>query len=146
MLRSFRELRGFAIRATDARIGQVSNVYFDDRDWRVRYCVVDSGRWFAGRYVLIGPRPLSVADSTRRELWVRLSKGEVNRSRKAESDQPVSKQRFARIMAPLRRLGHWTEADRSNPTIVPEDRHLRSCNAVLGHAESSRRSRTAQKL
>jgi uncharacterized protein YrrD len=107
MLRSYKELRGFAIRATDSHIGRISDVYFDDRDWRVRYCVVDSGRWFSKRHVLIGTRPLSVSDFTRRELWVRLSKTEVTGSRTASTDKPVSKHGF--------------------------DPHLRSCNAVIGH-------------
>ena len=107
MLRSYKELRGFQIRATDSHIGRISDVYFDDRDWRVRYCVVDSGRWFSKRHVLIGTRPLSVPDFTRRELWVRLSKTEVSGRRTAATDKPVSRQGV--------------------------DPHLRSCNAVLGY-------------
>lgn len=115
MLRSFNSLRGIAIRATDGRIGTVSDVYFDDSTWRVRYCVVDSDQWFANRYVLIGARALSVLDSTSRELWVRLSKAEIKRSRRAASDKPVSKQ----------------------PIAVSGDRHLRSCKAVIGHRLSA---------
>ncbi len=132
MLRSFKALNGFAIRATDGRIGRVRDVYFDDRNWRVRYCVADSDRWFA-EHVLVGQRSLSVSDTVRRELWVRLSKAEVKRSRSAKSDQPVSKQRRAGVMASLRRLSPWTAAGRSGPPAAPPDAHLRSCKAVIGH-------------
>lgn len=120
MLRTFSELRGVAIRATDGRIGTVSDVYFDDSSWRIRYCVVDTGRWFADRYVLVGPRALSVSDPGRNELWVRLSKSEIKRSRSAASDKPVSRQR-------RRGLTFY------HPGNQVSDPHLRSCRAVLGH-------------
>jgi uncharacterized protein YrrD len=133
MLRSFKALRGFAIRATDGRIGSVSDVYFDDSNWRVRHCVVDSDRWFGGRYVLVRPRLLSILDSRRRELWVRLAKAEVRRSREAESDKPVSKQQASGVMTSIRRLGRRSWADHPDPTGPSPDHHLRSCSAVIGH-------------
>ena len=133
MLRSFKTLRGLAIRATDGRIGTVSDVYFDDRSWRVRYCVVDTGGWLAGSEVLIGPRSLSVLDFARRELWVRLSKGEVNRGRKAGSDKPVSKQGAPGVTTSIRRLVRSISADRRDPATALPDDHLRSCSAIIGH-------------
>jgi sporulation protein YlmC with PRC-barrel domain len=119
MLRRFSELRGVRIRATDGHVGTLSDVYFDDSSWRIRYCVVDTGRWLADRYVLVGPRSLSLVDSTRRELWVRLSKSEVMRSRSATSDKPVSRQK------------RGLKIYRADSKV--HDRHLRSCRAVLGH-------------
>lgn len=119
MLRSFNELRGIAIRATDGHVGTLSDVYFDDSSWRLRHCVVDTGRWLADRYVLVSPRSLSIVDTTRRELWVRLSKSEVMRSRGAKTDRPVSRQK---------RAVTFYHADSH-----VHDRHLRSCTAVLGH-------------
>jgi hypothetical protein len=120
VLRTFRELREVAIRATDGRIGTVRDFYFADTSWRIRYCVVDTGRWFSGRYVLIGPRALSISDLTRGELWVRLSKSEIMRSRTADSDKPVSQQQRTGLTF------HKPEAQLYDP-------HLRSCAAVLGH-------------
>lgn len=135
MLRSFRELRGFAIRATDGRIGTVSDVYFDDSGWQVRYCVIDTGQWLPGRSVLVGSRRLSVVDGNSQDLWVRLSKAEVRRSPKAETDKPVSKQRTSPLMSSLSRLVPWPGRDRFEPNspIASPNRHLRSCQAVLGH-------------
>jgi sporulation protein YlmC with PRC-barrel domain len=133
MLRSYKALLGFAVRATDGRIGTVSDVYFDDSNWCIRYCVADTGRWFADRYVLIGSRSLSVLDSARKELWVRLSRGEVRRSRSASSDQPVSKQDAGGVWASLRRLRRRHPPDGLNSTALTPDRHLRSCRAVIGH-------------
>jgi hypothetical protein len=53
MLRSVKELQGYAIRAIDGDIGQVHDFYFDDQSWLIRYLVVDTGNWLPGRRVLI---------------------------------------------------------------------------------------------
>ena len=45
MLRSMKELEGYAIRATDGTIGHVKDFYFDDESWVIRYFVVDTGAW-----------------------------------------------------------------------------------------------------
>ena len=43
MLRSMKELHGFTIGATDGDIGTVTDGYFDDLSFTVRYVVVDTG-------------------------------------------------------------------------------------------------------
>jgi hypothetical protein len=120
MVRTFTEMCGVGIRATDGSIGTVSDLYFDDTTWRVKHCVIDTGRWFADRFVLVPPRALSVFDPGRRELWVRLARSEIRSSRRATTDKPVSRQQP--IL--LTRQGAAPHAF---------DRHLRSCRAVLGH-------------
>ena len=42
MLRNVKDLRGYAIRATDGVIGHVDDFYFDDEAWAIRYLVVRS--------------------------------------------------------------------------------------------------------
>lgn len=44
-LRSFREVKGYAIRASGDRLGQVEDLIVDDGDWQVIYLVVDTSRW-----------------------------------------------------------------------------------------------------
>jgi hypothetical protein len=52
------ELRGYTARATDCDIGKVHGFYFDDRVWTIRYLVVDTGTWFAGRRVSLSTAAL----------------------------------------------------------------------------------------
>ena len=61
MLRSIKDLEHYAIGATDGDIGRVKDFYFDDDSWVVRYLVVDTGSWLAGRSVLISPISLQAA-------------------------------------------------------------------------------------
>jgi hypothetical protein len=62
MLRNLKELRGYAIRATDGVIGKVNDFYFDDEAWGIGYLVVDTDSRLSGRKVLISPIALASPD------------------------------------------------------------------------------------
>ncbi|OIQ77322.1 hypothetical protein GALL_409830 [mine drainage metagenome] len=62
MLRSMQELRNCTIGATDGEIGHVTDFYFDDEAWVIRYLVVETGSWIMTRKVLISPFSLMEAD------------------------------------------------------------------------------------
>jgi hypothetical protein len=85
-------LEGHAIQATDGRIGSVSDLLFDDRDWTVRWLVVDTGTWLTGRKVLVPPSALGRPDDVSRELPVGLTRRQVEESPDIDTDAPVSRQ------------------------------------------------------
>jgi hypothetical protein len=91
MLRSLRELFGFAIEATDGEIGRVHDFYFDDHAWAIRYLVADTGHWLMGRLVLVSPQALQAPDWRRRTFPVSLTKQQVEDSPSIYSDLPVSR-------------------------------------------------------
>jgi sporulation protein YlmC with PRC-barrel domain len=74
MLRTMKELQGYAIRATDGDLGHVKDVYFDDRQWVVRYLIVETGRWLASRKVLIAPFAIGQPDWTGKVLPISITK------------------------------------------------------------------------
>ncbi len=47
MLRNVKNLRGFALLATDGVIAKVDDLYVDDEDWGIRYLVVNIGGWLS---------------------------------------------------------------------------------------------------
>ena len=53
MLHKIEKIRGFHILAADGEIGHVDEFLVDERDWSVRYLVVDTSNWIGGRSVLI---------------------------------------------------------------------------------------------
>jgi hypothetical protein len=85
-------LKGYAIDASDGRIGTVSDFLFDDQTWRMRWLVVDVGSWLVGRSVLIHPSAIARADHERRELVVNLTREQVEGSPGTRTDEPVSRQ------------------------------------------------------
>jgi len=94
MLRSVKQLYGSKLRALDGEIGHVTDLYFDDRHWTVRYLVADTGSWIPGRLVLIPPQAIGIG-SLRQEgnrLPVNLTRKQIEDSPPIESDKPVSLQ------------------------------------------------------
>lgn len=92
MERALKDLRGDAIVARDGRIGSLDDVYFDDRQWGVRYLVVDTGGWLPGRQVLISPHSVQRGAHGRDAIPVDLTREQVENSPGLETDQPVSLQ------------------------------------------------------
>jgi sporulation protein YlmC with PRC-barrel domain len=92
MLREVSTLKGLTVSATDGEIGSVYDVYFDAKHWTVRYFVVDTGSWLAGRRVLVSPMSLRVAGVVEDRLNVRLSKTQVEQAPSWDTEKPVSRQ------------------------------------------------------
>ena len=95
MLRNVKDLRGYAIRATDGVIGHVDDFYFDDEAWAIRYLVVETGRWLPDRQVLISPISIGHPDWSAQLLPVSLTKAQVKGSPDIDTKKPVSRQREA---------------------------------------------------
>src|SRR5665213_2117878 len=92
MLRSMKDLEGYAIRATDGDIGHVKDLYFDDDKWVIRYLVVETGTWLSSRKVLISPFAVGDPDWAARVLPVSITKEQVKNSPDIDTDKPVSRQ------------------------------------------------------
>ncbi len=106
MLFAVSGLLGCPVKAGDGLVGSVKDFLFDDRSWKVRWMVVDTGHWLPGRQVLIHPSaiaPLDLALPVKRVLpmmttgdtlvvSVRLTKEQIEASPDARQDEPVTKQ------------------------------------------------------
>jgi len=162
MLRNVKDLRGYAIRATDGVIGKVDDFFFDDEDWGIRYLVVDTGRWLSGRKVLISPIALGHAGWMGRQLPVALTRAQVERSPDIDTRKPVSRQHEAQYFGYYGYPYYWggaglwgmgaypgelttqgrieedLKAHGPHTTPTADDCHLRSSNAVTGHHITAR--------
>lgn len=152
MLRGTRDLFRYRIHATDGVIGHVRDLLFDDASGRIRYLVVGTGRWLAGRTVLVASSALGEPDREKREIAVELSCDQVRQSPPLDDDRPVSRQyevwlhdhyTWRPYWQRLRTRGgpgHETAppppdpaADAPEERRAPGDRHLRSCREVIGY-------------
>lgn len=77
MLRNMQELKSYAIGAVDGEVGKVSDIFFDEESWVVRYLVVDTGSWLTSRKVLISPYAVQRADWDDKRLPVSLTREQV---------------------------------------------------------------------
>ncbi len=85
-------LKGYDIEATDGSIGMVSDFLFDDRNWKLRWLVVDNSSWLSERRLLLHASVIGTTAYERRALTVALSKAQIEGSPTIRNDQPVSRQ------------------------------------------------------
>src|SRR5471030_1282550 len=90
MLWNAASLKGYAIEASDGRLGTVSDFLFDDASWLVRWLVVDTGKWLSGRKVLLPPTVLGHLDEKREQFSVRLTMQAVKDSPDIDADPGVA--------------------------------------------------------
>jgi sporulation protein YlmC with PRC-barrel domain len=92
MLRAASTINGYAIAASDGRIGTVNDFLFDDASWLFRWFVVDTGKWLSGRKVLLPPSVLGHPNLKTEEFAVRLTMQQVKDSPNIDTERPVSRQ------------------------------------------------------
>ena len=109
MLHLLLEMRGYSLRAIDKDIGSVEDFYFDDRLWKVRYMVVDTGNWLPGRNVLIGPEALEGTNREEKVFPVSLTSTEIEDSPGIESDLPFSLQKERELRTFFKWREYWDE-------------------------------------
>jgi sporulation protein YlmC with PRC-barrel domain len=92
MKHKVRDLRGYTLGASDGEIGKVKEAYFEDDTWKVRYLVVETGRWLSGRTVLIPPAALIKGDWHNKSIAVNLTKEQIKNSPDIDTEKPVNRQ------------------------------------------------------
>lgn len=92
LLENINDLFGDKLTALDGDIGYISDFYFDDNIWVIRYAVADTGSWLAGRLVLLSPYAFAKLDHDEATLHINLSKIQIQNSPSIDSNKPVSRQ------------------------------------------------------
>ena len=110
MLFAITGLLGCPVRTEDGHAGTVKDYLFDDRNWRIRWMVVDTGAWLPGRKILIHPSAIerlvippwngglgmgSGVDTL--VVSVALTQDEIKASPDASEDEPVTQQMEDRL-------------------------------------------------
>jgi len=90
-------LIGFSLSATNGEVGKIEEIYFDDRNWVIRYLVVKTGNWLSGRKVLISPEAFDRARWNDETFPVHLTKEQILNSPDVNTDRPLSSKHIASI-------------------------------------------------
>ena len=85
-------LKGYKLNSLNGEIGKVSEFFFDDRHWAIRYLVADTGNWLTGRQVLISPYALGTVNTKAQHIAIQLTKKQIEDSPSLDTDKPVSRQ------------------------------------------------------
>lgn len=93
MLRSVENLDGYRIQAADGEIGKIDELLFDGLRWHVRYLVVSLGHWLFGRRVLIAPIAVMRIDVETQQVFLSLTKEQIENSPPVAADEPISREK-----------------------------------------------------
>ncbi|WP_454062418.1 PRC-barrel domain-containing protein [Candidatus Nitrospira salsa] len=89
ILTSTNGLKDFSLLANDGEIGKVVNFIVDDTDLLLRYFVVDTAKWLAGRKVLISPMWGKSINWTEQLIEVDVSKESIQESPEYDPLVPI---------------------------------------------------------
>lgn len=76
-LRNSRDLTGCHLHGNDGEIGEVEDFLIDDKTWLIRYLVVNTRYWWLGKNILITPEWLDHLRWSDDDLFVDLSREEI---------------------------------------------------------------------
>ena len=107
MLHSIKKLAHFRVPGTDAEVGRIEDTYFDDKQWVVRYLIVDASDWLHERKVLISPYAVKSVDWASRTIVARLSRTQIEGSPSIDTDKPVSRQQESEYHHYYGYSGYW---------------------------------------
>ena len=153
MLRSVENLKEYKIQAIDGEIGKTAALFFDDRRWHIRYLVLDVGNWLVGRQVLIAPTAVTHIDHENENLYLSLTREQIENSPDVAEDAPVSRAIESSLYTYYQWRPYWgsmaapfihdaflpaaleTSAKETEQLddVSDTDNHLRSTNEVSGY-------------
>lgn len=109
-LRSARAVRGYSIQATDGGLGHVESYLLDDREWAIRYVVVDPRSWWPGEHVLVSPDWITAVDWNASKVHVDVTRETVRNAppyRPEEMFEMFHRDLERELYAHHRRPGYW---------------------------------------
>jgi hypothetical protein len=130
--------------ARDGEVGRVDDVYFDDASWKVRYLVLKTDDWLAGRKVLISPAALTEKGPSNGIFRADLTQDQIRYSPGIDTDKPVSRQQEIELYGHYAWKGYWesgfyagglgsvVDGLPENGRRLGADLHLRSALVVAG--------------
>jgi len=85
-------LKNNRLAASDGDIGHVSDLYFDSREWTVRYLVVQTGAWLFSKEVLIPAEALGLINVVEASIGVNLTRIKIKAAPNSDTELPFSRQ------------------------------------------------------
>lgn len=106
-LRSTGEVAGYALQATDGRLGHVVDFLVEEESWAIRYLIVDPRSWWPGKHVLIATEWLTGVSWDRSEVAVDLSREQVRNAPEYDPAGHIDREWETRLFAAYGRPPYW---------------------------------------
>ena len=108
-LRSSRAVTGYHIQSTDGDIGHVEGFVVDDESWAIRYMIVDTSNWWAGKKVLVAPAWIEKVDWDQSKVHVTITRAQIENSPEYDPAQPVERAYEQQLHGHYGQPRYWSE-------------------------------------
>lgn len=108
-LRSTNAITGYHIHAKDGDIGHVVDFIIDDKSWAIRYLIIDTTNWFAGKKVLISPKWIDHISWEESKVFVDLSSEEIKQAPEYTEEALLTRDYETQLHKYYIRNVYWSE-------------------------------------
>lgn len=108
-LRSTHEVSGYHIQTLDGEIGHVEDFIIDDETWTIRYLVVDTRNWWAGKKVLVSPQWIERVSWSESKIYVNLPLESIKQAPEYTDELLLSRDYETILHVHYNRTVYWTD-------------------------------------
>jgi len=108
-LRSTQEVKSYHIEAEDGEIGHVEDFVIDDETWEIRYLIVNTSNWWAGKQVLIAPLWIERVSWSERKVVIDLTRDAIRSSPDFTSQSLLTRDYETNLYGHYNRKGYWVD-------------------------------------
>ncbi len=107
-LRSTHDVTGHHIQAQDGEIGHVEDFIVDDEAWTIRYLVVDTKNWRAGKHVLVSPQWIERVSWRESKVFINLPRETIKQSPEY-TPECLNREYETELHRHYSRQGYWAD-------------------------------------
>lgn len=102
-------LHTYNIDATDGEMGRIKDLYIDDRNWKIRYAIVDTRKWLPERKVLIPPSAFIEVNEENETLEVEYDKEMIKQSPPVPEESDLTRDKENQLIKYFGWSRYWPE-------------------------------------
>jgi uncharacterized protein YrrD len=106
-LRSTLAVNDYKIHASDGELGHIDDFIMEDETWAIRYLIVNTGSWWAGKKVLISTQWIKRVSWSDSKVFVDLSRESIKHSPEYTDQSLLSRDYETGLHQHYNRKGHW---------------------------------------
>ena len=106
-LRSTKDVTGHHIEAKDGEIGHVEGFIIDDKNWAIRYLVINTKNWWGGKKVLISPQWIDRISWDKSKVFINLTRERIKQSPEYTDDTILTRDYEELLHQHYEHTGYW---------------------------------------
>lgn len=108
-LRSTNFITGHNIQASDGELGHIDDFIIDDQTWTIRYLIIDTANWWAGKKVLVSPQWIDRISWEESSVFVNLSQESIMKSPEYSEENLLTRDYETQLHRHYNRNIYWKE-------------------------------------